>query len=92
MTEVNEAGGLRRQTGSPWRLSMSKLLDAYLRAFEQAGAKTSASITYYEGGGTLLQLAQSPKPEVRAQYERLAQWVLDRQRVADEQARAAGSH
>lgn len=63
--------------------------DAYLKAFEQAGAKASASITYYEGGGALLHLAQSPKPELRAQYERLAQWVLDRQRLANEEASAS---
>ncbi len=64
--------------------------DAYLKAFAQAGAETSASITYYEGGGALRQLAQSEKPQFRAQYDRLARWVLDRQGLADEQARAAG--
>lgn len=65
--------------------------DAYLKAFEQSGAKTSASIAYYEGGGALLHLAQSPKPELRAQYQRLAQWVMDRQRLADEKATAASA-
>jgi hypothetical protein len=57
--------------------------DAYLNAFEQARAKTSASIAYYEGGGALLHLAQSQDPEVRRNYERLARWVLERQHEAD---------
>jgi hypothetical protein len=61
-------------------------LDAYLKAFEASGVKSSSSITYYEGGGTLLRLSQSDQPDVRRYYDRLAEWVLDRQRLADEQA------
>lgn len=60
--------------------------DAYLKAFETNGVKSSSSIAYYEGGGTLLHLFQSEQPATRGYYDRLAQWVLDRQRLADDQA------
>ena len=36
----------------------------------------------------LLRLFQSDQPDVRHYYDRLAEWVLDRQRVADEKAAA----
>jgi hypothetical protein len=62
--------------------------DAYLKAFEANGVKSSSSITYYEGGGTLLRLFKSDKPDVRHHYDRLAEWVLDRQRVVDAMAGA----
>ena len=62
--------------------------DAYLKAFEANGVKSSSSIAYYEGGGTLLHLAKSDKKDVRVYYERMAQWVLDRQRAADAKAAA----
>jgi hypothetical protein len=62
--------------------------DAYLKAFEANGVKSACSITYYEGGGTLLHLFQSDKPDVRRYYDRLAEWVIDRQRLADEKAPA----
>ncbi|HZT21933.1 MAG TPA: hypothetical protein VFB55_03400 [Verrucomicrobiae bacterium] len=39
----------------------------------------------YEGGGTILRLAQSPDKTLRACYDRLSQWVLARQQAADEQ-------
>jgi len=42
----------------------------------------------YEGGGTLLRLSKSEQPDVRRYYDRLAEWVLDRQRLADEKAAA----
>jgi hypothetical protein len=61
-------------------------LEAYLKAFEANGVKSSSSIAYYEGGGTLLHLSKSEQPEVRHYYDRLAEWVLDRQRSADEKA------
>jgi hypothetical protein len=60
--------------------------DAYLKAFEANGVKSSSSITYYEGGGTLLHLSKSDQPDVRHYYDRLAEWVLDRQCLADEKA------
>jgi hypothetical protein len=62
--------------------------DAYLKAFEANGVKSSSSIAYYEGGGTLLHVSKSDKPEVRHYYDRLAEWVLDRQRLADAEAAA----
>jgi hypothetical protein len=62
--------------------------DAYLKAFEANGAKSSSSIAYYEGGGTLLHLSKSEKPDVRHYYDRLAEWVLDRQGLADAKAAA----
>jgi len=63
--------------------------EAYLKAFEANGAKSSASIAYYEGGGTLLHLFQSDQPAVRGHYDRLAEWVLDRQRLAEAMQRRA---
>lgn len=62
---------------------------AYLRAFAANGVKDSASMSYYEGGGTILRLAQSEDKTVHAYYDRIAQWVLDRQQAADEQFRRA---
>lgn len=63
--------------------------DAYLKAFANNGVKESASMSYYEGGGTLLRLAQSKDKKVHSYYDRMAQWVLDRQHSADEQFRWA---
>lgn len=63
-------------------------LDAYLKAYETNGVKAASSIAYYEGGGTLLHLSKSEKPDVRHYYDRLAEWVLDRQCLADAQAAA----
>ena len=62
--------------------------EAYLEAFETNGVKSSGSMAYYEGGGTLLRLSKSDQPDVRHYYDRLAEWVLDRQRLADEKAAA----
>ena len=63
--------------------------DAYLAAFTANGVKDSAAVSYYEGGGTLLHLAQSDDPSIHAHYDRLAQWVVDRQRAADEEFQRA---
>ena len=60
--------------------------DAYLKAFEANGVKSASSIAYYEGGGTLRRLFKSDQPDVRRYYDRLAEWVLDRQRSADAKA------
>jgi Domain of unknown function (DUF4855) len=65
--------------------------DAYLQAFADNGAKDSASVSYYEGGGAILRLAQSSDKTLHSYYDRIAQWVLDRQRSADEQFRRANS-
>jgi hypothetical protein len=62
--------------------------DAYLKAFEASGVKSSSSMAYYEGGGALLRLSKSDQPDARHYYDRLAEWVLDRQRLADEKAAA----
>ena len=58
--------------------------EAYLKTFEANSVKAAASIAYYEGGGTLLHLFESKEAAIRRHYDRLAQWVLDRQRMADE--------
>ena len=63
--------------------------DAYLKAFAGNGVKDSASMSYYEGGGAILQLAQSNNRTLHSDYDRLAHWVLDRQSLADEQFRRA---
>ena len=38
--------------------------------------------------GTLPHFSQSNQPDARHHYDRLAEWVLDRQRLADEKAAA----
>lgn len=58
--------------------------DTYLKAFEAAGVKTASSMAYYEGGGTLLHLFKSDRKDMRNYYDRMAEWVLDRQQMADE--------
>ncbi|MDE3067918.1 MAG: DUF4855 domain-containing protein [Verrucomicrobiota bacterium] len=65
--------------------------DAYLKAFADNGVKASVSMSYYEGGGTILRLARSKDKALHGYYDRIAQWVLDRQRSADEQFRRANS-
>jgi len=64
-------------------------LEAYLRAFADSGVRGSASISYYEEGGTMLALAQSANSVLHSYYDRVAQWVVDRQGVADDQCRRA---
>jgi len=63
--------------------------EAYLQAFAANGVQDSASMSYYEGGGTILRLAQSNDQTLHSDYDRIAQWVLDRQLRADEQFRRA---
>ena len=98
-SRLQEACDFARQHGMGMEMELDEHLisktqtfaprfDAYLKAFETNGVKSSSSITYYEGGGTLLHLSKSDKPEVRHYYDRLAEWVLDRQRLADEKATA----
>ena len=65
--------------------------EAYLKAFEASGAGRESSIAYYEGGGTLLSLFRSNQPQVHRYYDQLAEWVLKRQRAADELAKRAGA-
>ena len=62
-------------------------LQPYLGAFETNGVKASAAIAYYEGGGALLKLSDSKKPEHHQYYDHLAHWVLDRQDFADKLVR-----
>ena len=40
----------------------------------------------YEGGGALFRLATSAAPDLRAHYDRLAQFILQRQKQADGQS------
>lgn len=63
--------------------------DGYLKAFAGNGVKDSASMSYYEGGGTILRLARSKEKAAHDYYDRIAQWVVDRQLSADEQFRRA---
>jgi hypothetical protein len=58
-----------------------------LDAFIKQGVKDSASIAYYEGGGTLFHLATSTNAPMRAHYDRIARFIRDRQIVADGQFR-----
>lgn len=61
--------------------------DAYLDAFTRNEAKDSSSIAYYEGGGCLFLLANSKESAMRAHYDRLAHFILDRQILADKKAK-----
>lgn len=54
-------------------------LQAYLQAFDRHGVRTNAAVAYYEGGGALLQFANSPDPQIRALYDDVARWVISRQ-------------
>lgn len=60
--------------------------EAYLKAFADRGVKAGGSISYYEGGGTILHLVQSRERFARQAYDQIAQWVADRQARADQQA------
>jgi len=57
-------------------------LRAYLRAYERYGAARTASLAWYEGGGSLLSFCRSADPEVRQMYEDIASWVAARQALA----------
>jgi hypothetical protein len=63
--------------------------DSYLKAFTDSGARDSSSISYYEGGGTILHLARANDKTIHSYYDRIAQWVVDRQGLADGQFSAA---
>ena len=97
-SRINQACDFARKHGMGMEFEMDDRLiskpetfaprfDAYLKVFEAEGAKINASIAYYEGGGAMLHLARSKDPNVRKHYDRLAQWVLDRQEIADELAK-----
>ncbi len=57
--------------------------DVYLDAFTRHGVKDGSSIAYYEGGVALFRLATSDEVGMRAHYDRLARFILDRQKLAD---------
>jgi len=61
--------------------------DGYLAAFARNGVKDSAAMSYYEGGGTMLHLWLAQSPAIHAYYDRIAQWVVDRQQSADARCR-----
>lgn len=97
-SRINQACEFARKHGMGMEFEMDERLisnaktfaprfDAYLKIFESEGAKSNASIAYYEGGGTLLQLARAKNADVHERYDRLAQWVLDRQTLADQLAK-----
>jgi hypothetical protein len=56
---------------------------AYLDAFIRNGVRDTSSIAWYEGGGAIYQLATSDAPELRGDYDRLTQFILHRQALAD---------
>ncbi len=60
----------------------------YLDAFTQYGVKDNAAMAWYEGGGALYRLAVSDRDQLRADYDEVGQFVLKRQRAADEQFEA----
>jgi Domain of unknown function (DUF4855) len=57
---------------------------AYLDAFTRNGVNDGAAMAWYEGGGALYRLSASENPKLRGDYDELAQFVLNRQRMADE--------
>jgi hypothetical protein len=63
--------------------------DSYLKAFADSGGKDSASISYYEGGGAIFHLAHANDKTIHSHYDRIAQWVVDRQLLADKQFQQA---
>ena len=63
--------------------------EGYLNAFARNGIKDSAAMSYYEGGGTILHLSRANNPTIHAHYDRIAQWVIDRQSAADAQFQRA---
>jgi len=67
--------------------SFEPRFNAYLDAFTRNGVKETAAVAYYEGGVAVFQLATSEDPELRRHYDRLAEFVLHRQRLADEASR-----
>jgi hypothetical protein len=54
-------------------------LYSYLRAFAANGVRDRAAMAYYEGGGALLDMFDSGDPKCRANYQAIADWVIDRQ-------------
>ena len=69
--------------------NFERRFDAYLDAYEKLGVKSTASIAYYEGGGALFQLARSQNPGMRAHYDRIARFIVDRQAASDSKAASA---
>jgi Domain of unknown function (DUF4855) len=59
-------------------------LHAYLDAFIKNGVQDGAVMGWYEGGGALHKLAISDNPQMRADYDEVAQFVLKRQHAVDE--------
>ncbi len=51
----------------------------YLKAFTRDGVQSGSSVAYYEGGGALLEMAESQDPNARALYNALGKWVTERQ-------------
>jgi hypothetical protein len=64
-------------------------LAAYLNAFARYNVEATSSIAWYEGGGALNNLATSKEPGMRQHYDHIAQFILSRQRRADEQCKGA---
>jgi hypothetical protein len=58
-------------------------LEAYLDSFTQNGVRDGSAMGWYDGGGALFQLATSKDPDVRRLYDRISQFVLTRQHLAD---------
>ena len=69
------------------RPQFERRFDVYLDAFKRHGVKDAASIAYYEGGDTLFRLANSDNSQMRAHYDHIAQFIIDRQKLADERRR-----
>lgn len=97
-SRLNEACAFARQHGMGLEMEFDgsmisdpekfvRRFDAYLDVFAQMGVKDTSSIAYYEGGGALHRLAVSADPQVRAHYDRIARFILDRQKLADEKLR-----
>lgn len=57
---------------------------AYLDSYRRDGVNVGAAMAWYEGGGALYRLAASDNSKMRTDYDEVAQFVLKRQRLADE--------
>jgi hypothetical protein len=57
---------------------------SYLHSFRSQGAANRSAIAYYEGGGAIMAMANSPDPGVRKMYFDLSRFILLRQSSINE--------
>ena len=65
----------------------SQFGEAHFRSLERIAVEDALAqdAVVALGGGAILHLARANDKTIHAHYDRIAQWVVDRQRAADEQ-------